>query len=76
MEVSWGLGVFPARLSEEFHSGAVLPLRALHTDLLCRHPGPPYELVCGPNQSDGNTTLDVSARPRVGLPPLCCEAAG
>ena len=37
---------------------------------------PPDAPMCGPYQSDGNTTLDVSAHPLIGLPPLCCKAAG
>ena len=41
-----------------------------------RHPGTPDAPVCGRYQSDGNPTLDVSARPLVGLPSLCCEATG
>ena len=75
MEVSLGLG-FPALLSEQVDSGAVLPLQALHSDLMCRHPGTLDALVCGPQKSDGNPTLHVSARPRVGLLPLCCEESG
>ena len=31
-----------------------------------RHPGPPDTLVCGPHQSDGDPTIDVSAHPCVG----------
>ena len=30
--------------------------------------------MCGPAQSYGDPTLDVSVRPRVGLTPLCCKA--
>ena len=30
----------------------------------------------GPYQSYGDPTIDVSAHPRVGLPPLCCEVTG
>ena len=41
-----------------------------------RYPGPPDAPVCGPHQSDDNHNIDVSARPRVGLLPLCCKATG
>ena len=33
-------------------------------------PWTPDSPVCGLHQSDGNPTLDISARPRVGLTPL------
>ena len=69
----WGL---PARLLEEVKSGSVLPLRALHTDPMFRHPGTLDVPVCGPHQSDGNRTLNVSIHPRVGLLTLGCEADG
>ena len=71
-----GFGVFPVRLSEQVDTGTVLPLQALHTDLMFRQPRPLDALVCGPHQSDGNPTLGLSARPRLGLLPLCCKAAG
>ena len=32
--------------------------------------------MCGPHQSDGSPTLDVTARPQVGLPPLCGQGTG
>ena len=35
-----GFGVFLARLSEQVEPGAVLPLRVMYSDLMCRHPGP------------------------------------
>ena len=35
-----GFEVFSARLSEEFESSAVLPLQAIHADIMCRQPGP------------------------------------
>ena len=41
-----------------------------------RNPVPPDAPVCGPHQSDVEPTLDVSAHPIVGLPPLCCEENG
>ena len=66
MEFSRYLGGFPARLSEKLQPSAVLPLGALHADFLCRHPGSPDLPVCGLHQSDGNPSLAVSARTRVG----------
>ena len=48
----------------------------MDANLVRRNPGPPDAPVCGPYQSYGDPTLYVSARPGVGLPPLCCEAAG
>ena len=68
--------VLPARLSEKFDPNAVLPLQAMYADLMFLHPGPPDAQVCGPHQSDGNHTLDASARPGVGLQPIFCEEAG
>ena len=47
--------------------------------MLIRYAGtlyPPYALVCGPHKSGGNPTLDVSARPQVGLLPICYEVDG
>ena len=35
----------------------------------------PVAPVCGLHQSNANPTLGVSTHPRVGLMPLCCEAA-
>ena len=32
--------------------------------------------MCGPHQSDGNPNLELTARPRLLLPPLCGEATG
>ena len=75
MDVLRGLGFFLEGLSEEVQSGAILQMWALHADLMCRNPGPPDASVFGTHQSDRNTTFDVSARPRVWLPPLFCEAA-
>ena len=72
---SWP-GDLLAHLPEEVDPCAVFPLQALGANCLRRHPGPPDVPVCGPHQSDGNLTLDVSAHPGVGLPPLCCNAAG
>ena len=40
------------------------------------HLGTPDSPLCGPHQSDGNPTLDVSAHPSVGFSPLCCEVTG
>ena len=51
-------------------------MRALHTGLMCRYPVPLDSPVCGLHQSYGNPTIDVSARPRVGLPSLCFAVAG
>ena len=73
---SQGLGVFLACLSEEVQYDIAFPLGLLHAHFVCWHPEPLYALVCGPHQSDGNTNLDVSTRPIVGLPPLFCEADG
>ena len=62
------------RLPEKVDPGAVFPLRALVTNFVHRHPGTPDTPVCGLHQSDGDPTLDISAGPRVRLPPLFCEA--
>ena len=64
------------RLPEEVDPITIFPLRALDTNLVYRHPGSPDSPVCGLYQSDGNPTLDVSARLRVGLNSLFCEATG
>ena len=48
--------------------------KGLDTNRVHRHPGPPDAPVCGPHQIDVDPTRDVSARPRVWLPPLCGEA--
>ena len=32
--------------------------------------------MCGPRQSDGNPTLDVTTRPRLGLSPICGHETG
>ena len=42
--------------------GSVLSLQALDVYPVQRHPGPPDTPVCGPYQSDGDPTLDLSAR--------------
>ena len=68
------LGFSTACLSKEVQCSSVLQLRVLHADMMCRHPGPLYALVCGMYQIYSNPTLDVSTRPQVGLLPLCCEA--
>ena len=70
---SW-YGYLSARLTEDVDTGAVFPLRDLDPNIVCRHPGPLDALVCGPHQSDGDLTLDVSTRPVLGLSPLCFEA--
>ena len=64
------------RLLEDVEPGAVSPLQAPAANIVRRHPVPPYALVCGQHQSDGDPTLDISARPGEGLQPICCEAAG
>ena len=51
-------------------------MQELDTNLVRRHPGPPDAPMCGLHQSDGAPTLDVSASPRVGFPPLYGKAAG
>ena len=56
-------GDIAARLPEEVYPRSVLPLRALDSDIVRQHPGPLDAPVCGPHKSDGNPTLDVSARP-------------
>ena len=38
VDVSRGLGVLPARLFEEVHSGPVLPLQEMHDYCMCPHP--------------------------------------
>ena len=70
---TWDLS---ARLPEEVGSGAVFPLREMDTYLVRQYPGSPDELLCGLHQSDDNPTPDISARPLVVLPPLCCKATG
>ena len=62
------------RLPEEVDLSTVFQLWALEANIVRRHPRPPDVPVYGLHQSDGNPTLDVSAHPRVGLLPLCCEA--
>ena len=52
-----------ARLPEEFDYGAVIQLQALETNFVRRHPGLPDAPGCGPHQSGGNPTLDVSTCP-------------
>ena len=69
-----GLGVPQKRLPEQVQPDAVFPLWELNTDPMLRHPESPDAPMCGPHQSDGNPTLDVTARPRVGLRPLCGQA--
>ena len=59
-----------ALLPEDVDPGGVFPLQAMYTNLVRRHPGPPDAPVCGPHQSDGDPTIDVSARPIVGLMPI------
>ena len=75
-DVYRSLVVILARLLEKVLSGAILPLQALHPDLMCRIPGLPYTLVCEPYQSDGKNTLGIFARIGVRLPPPFCEASG
>ena len=58
-----GFGVPWECLPEYVEPGAVFPLWALNAYLMRRHPGTPDTLMCGPHQSDGNPTLDVSVRP-------------
>ena len=65
-----------ARLSEKVDPCAVLPLWALYSDIVRWHHGPLDAPVCGPHKSYGDPTLDLSARPRVGMPTLFCEAYG
>ena len=65
-----------ARLPEQVDPGAVLSLQELDTNYVLQHHRPPDAPVCGQYQSDGNPTIEVSARPQVGLPPFFCEATG
>ena len=69
-------GVIVACLQEQVEPGAVFPLQAMNAALVRRHPGFLDSLMCGLHQSDGDPTLDVSARPGVGVTSLCCEADG
>ena len=48
----------------------------MHADPMRRLPVSPDALMCGPHQSDGNPTLDLTARPGVGLLLLCVQATG
>ena len=63
-------------LPEEVEPGSVFSLRALDANLVHWHSEPLDTLVCGLYQSDGYPTIDLSARFRVRLLPLCCEATG
>ena len=63
-------------LPEQVDPSAGLPLQELYAGIVRRQPGPPYAPLCGLHQSDGNPTLDVSARPVVGIMPLFCDADG
>ena len=65
-----------ARLPEEFEPGAIFPLRLLDANLVRRHPVPPDASMYVLHQSDDNPTIGVSARSRLGLPPLCCKVDG
>ena len=71
-----GFGFFLARLSEEVEYSAIFLLWALHTDPMCRRPEPPYAPVCVPYHSDGKATVEVYARPIVGLLTLGCKVDG
>ena len=73
--LSWP-GNLSTCLPEEVEPGSVFPLQELDANLVLRHPGPPDAPLCGPHQSDGDPNIDVSARPRVGLPPLFCDMTG
>ena len=75
VEASLGLDISRCLL-EQVDLGAVFSLRALDTDLVHPHPGTPDEPVCGPHQSDGDHTLDISARFGVSLLELCYRADG
>ena len=66
---SWP-GDLLARLPEDVEPGVVFSLQALDANLVRRHPENPDATVCGSHQGDGDPTIDVSARPGVGLPPL------
>ena len=68
----WSSGV----LIEEVYPRPILPLGSLHADPVCRHPGSIYTAISGAYQSDGNRTLDVSTRLRVGLAPLGGQVTG
>ena len=50
--------------------------RWMYAYIVSRQPGPPDAPVCGPHQSDGDPSLEVSKHPRVVLLPICCEADG
>ena len=73
--LSWP-GDLSARLHEEVDTGNFFPLQALDANLVRRNPGTLDAPVCDLHQSDGDTDIDISERPRVGFLPLCCEAAG
>ena len=57
-------------------TGTVLPLNPLNTDILRQHPVIPNAEVGQSDQCYFHHILNVSARPRVGLFPFCCEANG
>ena len=60
---------------EEVEAAPILPLKSLHTDILWQQPEWPDTSVGCSDQGDGNPTIYVSARPRLGLFPFRCEAA-
>ena len=76
-ELGWDEGVtwlqdILVRLPEEVETSTVFQLQELDANLVRRHPGPPNLLMCGPYQSDGDPTLDLSPRPRLGFLSLFC----
>ena len=61
---------------EETNTVTALPFRLLSTDILRRNPGAPDAVVVHYEQFYFNPTLYVAVYSRVGLFPLCREAAG
>ena len=70
--IRWSL----ARLPEEVQPCAIFPLGPLHARPVCQYPGSLHTAVGDMHQSDCNSTFDVPARLRVGLPPLGDQATG
>ena len=76
MKVCLGWALYQLSYWKSFSSAPPYHCRSCILIRYARILDPTDALMCGPHQSDGNPILDVSARPQVGLLPLCYEAAG
>ena len=63
-------------LPEEVDPVAIFTLRDLENNPVRWNSGPLDALVCGPQKEYSESILDLSARPRIWLPPLCGETTG